>query len=176
MKTLLKVLSPILAIFLVVGGGLFGWNHLVADAPLQRVLDGDPRNAGIEARAHFDVYVRSSALVFDLKQVGPETAPVDVFRVFLGYASAMKAERFTTVTLAYRGTAKFMMTGDYFRQLGEEYGEQNPMYTTRTFAENLLTPEGRPAFDAIDGGVLAVLGAQMEQFGEVHRRWYIDAR
>lgn len=58
-----------------------------------------------------------------------------------------------------------MMTGDYFHQVGEEYGEQNPMYTTRTFAENLLTTEGRPAFDAIDDGALAVLGAQMEQFG-----------
>jgi hypothetical protein len=175
MRTFLKVFAVLFTILLVTGSGLWGCNYVRLQAPVQKVLDADSRNAGIEVRAHYALYIPGDTLVFDLRRVGPDLAPVDVFRVFLQYAQAMKAEQFKRVELAYQGRTKFILGGEDFRQMGVEYGDQNPMYTMRTFPEKLRTAEGLPAFETIEGGALGVLGAQMEQFGEFHRKWYIDA-
>lgn len=174
MKTALKTLSVTATILLVLGLGLCGWNYLVLQRPLQQVLEADSRNSGVEVNAHFGMYFAPETLVFDIRQLGPEVAPVDVFRVFLQYAQAMRDERYSIVELAHNSQTKFLIDGDYFHQLGVEYADQNPMYTMRTFTEHVRTPEGQPAFDTFEGGALGVLGAQMEQFNEFHRRWYID--
>jgi hypothetical protein len=48
------------------------------------------RNAGTEASAHYETYISPSVLVFDLKKVSGINSPVDVFRVFLQFASRVK--------------------------------------------------------------------------------------
>ena len=44
----------------------------------------------------------------------------------------------------------------------------------RTFPENVYRPDGARAFDSWTGGVLGVLGKQMEDFNEFHKQWYIE--
>jgi hypothetical protein len=113
-------------------------------------------------------------LVFNLERVTSQNSPMDVFRTFLQFADAVKHKRYGRVELAHRGTTKFIMAGEYFAQLGAEYGEQNPIYTLRTFPEHLYRPDGTSAYGTWTGGMIGVLGKQMEDFNDVHRQWYID--
>lgn len=58
--------------------------------------------------------------------------------------------------------------------MGVEYGTQNPVYTMRTFPENLYRPDGTAAFGTWTGGLFGVLGKQMEDFIEFHKQWYVN--
>ena len=138
------------------------------------VLESDPRNAGIEMHAHYGNYIWPSVLVLDLVAVTEESTPADVFRVFLQYASRLKDEEFEVIRLGFRGETKFLLQGEYFQDLGSEYGVQNPVYTMRTFPENVYTENWEPAFPTWTGGLLGVAGKQMEDFSEFHRQWYIE--
>ena len=122
-------------------GIIYAINHAV-NGPLQKVIVDDVRNAGVEAKAHYG-NVGLSVLVFDLRNVSSTVSRADVFRVFLQYAKAMKEKRFDKVQLAWRGKTKFVISGSYFQKLGQEFDLQNPVYTIRTFPENLRTPTGR---------------------------------
>lgn len=153
---------------------LFLWNHLALQVPLLRVVNADPRNVGIEARAHFGSYVAPNVLVFDLRTVSGQKSPADVFRLLLQFASEVKGEEFAVVQLAHRGDTKFLLDGQYFKQLGVEYGEQNPVYTMRTFPQHLLLPDGEKAYPTWEGGWLGVTGKQLEDFGAFHEAWYIS--
>ena len=78
------------------------------------------------------------------------------------------------VKLSHAGNEKFRITGEYFKKLGLEFGEQNPVYTIRTMPQNLYKPDGTAAFGTWTGGVLGVLNNQMEDFNEFHRQWYVS--
>jgi hypothetical protein len=158
------VVSAVAAVFFL--------NHAV-NAPLQKVIDDDPRNEGVMANAHYDGF-EFSTLVFDLKDISGTNSRADLFRVFLHYAHAMKDKDFESVELAFRGTTKFVVSGPYFKTLGKEFDSQNPLYTIRTFPENLQTPEGERAFPVWEGGMLGVLQAQMNDFNEFHDQWYLN--
>ena len=58
--------------------------------------------------------------------------------------------------------------------LGEEFGEQNPVYTIRTFPEHLSRPDGAQAFSTWTGGILGVLSKQMDDFNKFNKEWYIE--
>jgi hypothetical protein len=154
--------------------GIAGWNYTVLQRPLDAVMAEDPRNAGLTARAHFASYAQPREVVFDLRTVDTDKAPVDVFRLFLQFAERLQGHRFDRVVLAHRGVAKFQIDGAYFQQLGREYSTQNPAYTMRTFPEHLFRPDGTQAFGQWSGGVLGVLKKQMEDFAEFHERWYLN--
>jgi hypothetical protein len=98
---------------------------------------------------------------------------MDVFRAFLQYAQAMKDRDFAKVILAARGTSKFTLDGSYFRELGREYTTQNPMYTIRTFPTHLVAMDGSKPFSEYQGGILAVLEKEMEQFTDFSDQWYV---
>ena len=153
---------------------LSGVNCLMLGAPLADVLESDPRNSGIDIRAHYGNYVFPATLVLDLVAVGGESAPADVFRVLLQYASRLQEDEFEAVHLSFQGETKFLLKGAYFRELGLEYGTQNPVYTMRTFPENVYTENWEQAFPTWSGGLLGVMGKQMEDFSEFHRQWYIE--
>jgi hypothetical protein len=159
---------------LIVGGGIWLSNYQSVGRPLTRVLTSDPRNAGISASAHFGGYVNRPVLVFDLQTVSGTNRPMDVFRVLLQFSAEMKQRRFTRVELTHRGQIKFFIAGDYFEQLGNEYSEQNPVYTMRTFPEHLFMPDGSRAYETWSGGLLGVLSKQMEDFNDFHRKWYLN--
>lgn len=151
---------------------IFGVNHFTLQGPMSDVLEADPRNKGIAVTVHFGNYIIPSELIFDLTDTSDFNSPADVSRVFLQYAEALKAKEFQWVILAYRGTRKFKLDGSYFRTLGEEYETQNPAYTIRTFPENVYELDNTAAFGTWTGGLLGVLGKQMEDFNEFHKRWY----
>lgn len=169
-----RVLVFLVGLLVLTVGGVVTANYVALGRPVARVLQADVRNVGISASAHFGGYVDPSVVVFNLEGVSSQNSPMDVFRTFLQFAAVMKDKRLTRVELAHRGTTKFIMTGEYFAQLGAEYGEQNPIYTLRTFPEHLYHPDGTPAYGTWTGGMLGVLGKQMEDFNDVHRKWYIE--
>jgi hypothetical protein len=160
------VLAAVLAV-------VFGVNFIILQSPMSEVLDGDPRNEGIAVSVHFGKYINPSELVFNLKDVSGSNSQADVSRVLLQYAEALKTKGFARVILAYKGTQKFQLKGSYFRTLGEEYGTQNPVYTMRTFPENVYKLDGTAAFGTWTGGLLGVAGKQIEDFNEFHKRWYL---
>ena len=149
-------------------------NYLFVEKPLHEVIAADPRNKGIEVRTRYGDYYKPSVLVFDLKNVSEENSSADVFRVFLKYAEIMKERNFDNVILSFRGNPKFQLKGDYFKKLGVEFEVQNPIYTIRTFSENVYKIDGSNAFSTWIGGMLGVLKNQMEDFNTFHQQWYRD--
>jgi len=125
--------------------------------------------------AHLRWGIDPTTVVIDLWDLSPTASMADVDRTMLDMAAALKGRSFTTAQLAYRGTTKFQMRGDYFRQLGEERDWQNPLYTIRTMPSNLLDSSGRSAFETWTGGLLGVMGQQMEDHQSMHRKWYLES-
>ena len=151
-----------------------GINYLNLQRVVGQVEDGDSRNNGIEVFAHYKYFINPDVLVYDLRNVAGTSSPVDVTRVLLQFAEQQKEKQFANVELTFKGEDKFVMDGDYFRKLGQEYSIQNPAYTLRTLPQNLFRPDGSRAYGEWSGGVLGVLTRQMEDFASWHRAWYID--
>lgn len=149
-------------------------NYFSVSSALFDVIKSDSRNTGIYAVAHYQNYISSSFLVFDLRDVSNTNSPSDVFRVFLQLASRMKDKDFEQVLLAHQGVMKFQLKGSYFKTLGEEFENQNPVYTIRTFPENISRLDGTQAFGTWTGGIIGVLGEQMNDFNKFHQEWYIN--
>jgi hypothetical protein len=166
----IKVLG---AIILVAICTIAGWNYIAAQRPASEVIGKDPRNAGISVFAHYEGFVNPNVLVFDLRSISGSNSPIDVSRVLLQYADKVQEKSFSQVILSYRGTPKFMLKGEYFRTLGREYDFQNPVYTLRTLPENVYNIDGTPAFGTWTGGWLGVVGKQMENLNDFHKRWYL---
>ena len=113
----------IISVFLVAGViGLFTVNYLMLGRSMTDVLKSDPRNSGIHITAHYGYYLLPSVLILDVKGVSNENSPADVFRVLLQYASEIQKMEFDKVSLNSKDKAKFTLKGNYFRELGKEYG------------------------------------------------------
>ena len=171
-KKKIAIIVGILILASVVG--IYCFNQFQLQSPMNDVLEMDYRNNEIEVSVHFGNYVNPSILVFDLKSVSTQKSMADVFRVFLQFAEAMKERKFDTIELSYRGKTKFKIDGNYFQTLGEEYSWQNPVYTMRTFSENLKNPDGTRAYPEWTGGLLGVTKEQMEYFNDFHMKWYLE--
>jgi hypothetical protein len=93
--------------------------------------------------------------------------------VFQSAQALYDAKRsFDRVILARDGTPVFVMKGEEFLQIGMEYGAgQNPVYLIRTLPEKLYRPSGKPAFGRWEGGLLGVLGKQMEDATNAAKQW-----
>jgi hypothetical protein len=168
MKRRAAVLVAVAFVGVVAVGALC--NYVFVQRHLSSVVHADPRSNGITVFAHYKFFVLPRSVVFDLRRVSGESSPADVSRVLLQFAEALKDNMLTDVTLSYRGSPKFVLKGEYFHTLGIEYGTQNPVYTMRTFPENVYKLDGSPAFGTWTGGWLGVLGKQMEDFNEFHKQ------
>ncbi len=173
-KILLLMLTGLVLLVGCGVGGVWMYNETTLQKPLQRVFLSDPRNHVVKAKAHFDGWVNTHKVVFDLTDVADEANQMDVFRVLLQYATELKSHQYQQVVLAAYGQKKFAMPGDYFQQLGREFGAQNPVYTMRTFSHHVSTMDGAKPFPETDGGILWVLNKEMEQFSDFNKRWYLD--
>lgn len=166
----------LLVIGITIGCGLvFLMNFIALQKPMLHVLDDDPRNKGISVFTHYGMLVNSNELVFDLREISGENSAADVSRVLLQYADAQKNKQFKKIILSYKGERIFQLKGEYFQTLDGEYGTQNPVYTMRTLPENVYEIDGSPAFETWTGGWLGVVGKQIEDFNEFHKRWYLSA-
>ncbi len=166
----------VLALFVCCGivGGIWLYNYMTLQVPLDKLSVTDAKNAVVKVNAHYGGWVDFNTVVFDIKDLSGEASRLDVFRVLLQFAETQKGRQFQRVILAARGQNKFVIPGDYFQQLGQEYHTQNPMYTVRTFAPHVTAMDGSHPFGEYSGGILAVLGKEMEQFTEFHNEWYIN--
>lgn len=169
-----KKISGVLAALAIFVAAVFIVNPLTLQRPMSKILEADPRNDGIVVSAHYGNYLNPSELTFDLKEVSGSNSPADVSRVLFQYAEALQDRKFDQVIISYRGTQKFYFEGLYFQNLGKEYGTQNPVYTMRTLPENVFTRDGSAAFGTWTGGLLGVVGKQMEDFNEFHKQWYLS--
>ena len=167
-----KVLWAIASVIIIVGS-IYSLNYFSLNRPVKNKTNADARNHGIKFDLHYKNYVQTSMLVFNLTQV-KDKAPIDVFRLLLQTASALKNRKFKNIQLSYKGAAKFTIKGEYFSELGNEYGEQNVVYTIRTFAENLYDNNGQLAYSEWTGGIIGVLEKQMEDFEDFNKKWYIN--
>jgi hypothetical protein len=172
-KNSVAVLLFGLGILALVGGiYLYGYEKL--QQPMNDAMQSDPRNVGIEVAVHYENWIPGGSMIYDLRDISSDKSPADVFRLFLQYAAKMKEERFERVVLAHRGDQKFYIDGSYFQKLGEEYDVQNPVYTVRTFPENVRRMNGTAAFEHWEGGIFAVAKHQMEDFEEFYRDWFVS--
>lgn len=163
-----------LAIVVALAVTVFTVNYVQLQAPMNSVADSDPRNEGVDVRVHYGSYVNPSVLVYDLRNVSGDKSRLDVMRVLLQYAEHVQDKEFETVELAYRGDTRFKLDGSYFQTLGQEYELQNPVYTLRTFPENVMRPDGSSAFGSWTGGLLGVVGEQMDDLNRFNDEWYLN--
>jgi hypothetical protein len=164
-----------LGIILIIIGGIYGYNHYSIDQLVQHELNSDERNSGIVFDAHYENYVQIDLLVLDLKKISGGKSNADIFRALWQSAYALKDDHFKTVKLEYQGDAKFIIPGDFFKSLGNEYNNENPIYVIRTFPENVLNLEGQHAYEAVYGGVLGVMEAEMDNFNDFAKKWYLNS-
>ena len=153
---------------------VFAWNYVALQRNASQVIENDPRNKGIEVISHYEWLVNPNVVVFDLRNVSDQNSQLDVTRTLLQFSEKLKDHKFDHVVLAYKGNPRFLLKGDYFHTLGIEYNTQNPVYTIRTLPENVYNLDGTSAFGTWTGGVLGVLGKQMEDFGDFQKRWYLS--
>jgi len=148
-------------------------NYALVHHDMRMAIESDDRNSGLVFYAYHENFVVPGTIVIDLRGVSVTNSQADVFRLLLQFAAKQKDKTYQRVILAFRGDPRFILKGEYFKKLGQEYETQNPVYTMRTFSENVLNVDGMPAFGAWTGGFVGVLGKQMEDFTELHHRWYI---
>ena len=152
---------------------VWGINFISLQAPLNSVISSDDRNSGVKASASYQWMINPSVLVFSVDGAS-SASPADVSRILLQYAERLEGRKFSSVLLAQKGKPIFLLKGDYFKQLGEEYGVQNVIYTLRTMPENVFELDGSPAFSSWSGGWLGVMGQQLDDLNNFHRRWLVD--
>jgi hypothetical protein len=129
---------------------------------------------GVSAISYYEYGILPNTIVYDIWGVGPNSSQAGILGGFFRFSDRLKDRTFTKVILSYRGTPRFVLGGDDFHTIGQEFEFQNPIFTLRTLPEKLKTPDGMQAFDSWSGGMLGVLNAQMEDVNEMGRRWYLN--
>jgi len=137
-------------------------------------VTGRPINKGISVLTYHHYLVNPGTLVIDIRSVDSNKAPIDVMRVFFQIAEQFKEREFSEVRLAFRGETRFLIRPERFRTIGREYSFQNPLYVIRTLPEDLLLPDGRPAYSRWTGGWLGVMNRQMDDFTDFYKRWFVN--
>ena len=155
-------------------GGIWLHNWDPFGKSMDDVIASDKRNKDVQAEAYYNGWFNRDTIVFNLKDVSGQSSPLDIFRVLLQFAQSQKDHEYKQVILAAYGEKKFVVTGDYFHQLGVEYSTQNPMYTMRTFPHHVATMKGEHPFPEFEGGMFGVLGKEMEEFKQMNAQWYMN--
>lgn len=168
-----KIIRPVLIIIFILIA-IYSYNYVSLQMPSNNITSEDSRNQGINFETHYEYYVNTSTLIFNLKNIPLDKAPADIFRTFLQTSSALKDKNFKEIKLAYKGKVKFILKGNYFSTLGNEFGTQNPMYTIRTIPQNLYSLDGTSVYSEWSGGMLGVLGKQMDDFNDFMKEWCLN--
>ncbi len=159
----------IFAIALV--AALIGMNWVRVNEPTQNALK---YRDSFDALGYYQYGVNPKTIVFDLRDVGPRASAADVMGGFLDFADEFSDREFKNVILAYKGTQKFILSGRDFKMLGITRSTENPVYLLRTFPEKLRTMDGQRAYGSWTGGMIGVLGAQMDDLNKMADEWFRD--
>lgn len=141
---------------------------------MNNTLNNDTRNKGISVWVHYKWFINPFELKYDVRDVSKDNSTLDVNRVMLQFSERIKEQKFKKVYLSYRGEDKFYFNGDYFQKLGKDYEFQNPIYTLRTIPENVYSLDNSKKYGTWEGGMLGVLGKQLEDLNSFAKDWYLD--
>lgn len=170
MKKLFYIIPIIVIILFSVS--IYAYNYLTFQTEMNKVIENDSRNKGIDVSVHYKNYLpTTNVLIFDLKEVSGSNSKTDVFRVLLQFAEKVQNKKLDEVILSYKGKDRFKLKGNYFGKLGREYNIENPLYTMRTFPENVLTMNGLDAFPVWTGGLLGISNEQIQDFNKFFDEW-----
>lgn len=134
------------------------------------VISNDARNENVD----FDLVQSGKNLRYCVNDLSGEGSAMDVFRILLQTADLLKERDFEEVELCFRRETRFLLGGDDFKVMGNEFGEQNPMYTIRTFPEKLSLVDGERAYEEHRGGVLYLMRVQMADFQDMNKKWFMN--
>jgi len=172
----------IIIILLFAGGWFYGYEKIISkinpeylckDLNINQLLEEkDSRNKGINISICYKSADERNIIIIEIHSLSKDKSRADVFRYILQAAEQLKNKQFEKVEFAYKGVSKFYILGDYFRKLGEEYSWQNPIYTQRTFPENVKSMDGDNAFPSWTGVMIGVLQKQTEDNIKFHDEWY----
>jgi len=154
-KKLVFVGTPLLAALVGYSANLF-----LLQEPVNEIIHRNAAFQGMEVSAHYEYWVVPGVVVYDLKKLGFRQTPIDVHTAFLEFAKKMRERRYSRVDLSYRGTTKFSINGDGFRQLGDEYARRNFDFVLYAFPK-LFHPHAVQSAPSDRDALL-----------EFHRQWY----
>ena len=152
---------------------LAAWNYVGVYGPVSTKLAEDMRNNKLSIWVHRQYWVSPTTIVFDLRGASEEAAALDVARALFQSAEGLQEHRFERVILAHRGEAKLYLQGEYYQDLGQRFKTENPVYLLRTLPENVHKLDGSKAYGTWTGGILGVMGKQMEDLGTMAEDWYL---
>ena len=166
-------LLSLLAAAVCVPAAVYAFNVATVSHPVSSALAADARNEAFTIRAHLGSYVQPGVLVLDLVSA-EDASPVDLWRGLFQSAQAFheRGRTFERVEMARGGEIVFLLDGEDFATLGSEFAfGQNPVYMIRTLPEKLQNPDGSSAYGTWTGGLLGVLGQQLNDTNDAARRW-----
>lgn len=153
---------------------IYAVNYLTLNTYLQSILKDDSRNKTLAISTSYQYYINPKTIVVDVKSVDDDNSLSDILRSLFQLAEKLKERDFDKVILASSGKHKFYIDGEHFKKIGEEHEYQNPVYTLRTLPENIYTLDGKQAYPNWTGGVLGVMGKQMEDLNEFGKKWVLE--
>lgn len=169
MKKFIKILGvPFIVIVLILA-----WNYFQVFSPVSTKIKNDDRNKNITVWVYHQFALNPNVIVFDLRSVTVGASTIDVTRSLFQSAEAIKDKSFDKVILSYEGREKFYLEGAFFKNLGMEFGTQNPVYTLRTLPENIRNLDGTHPYGTWTGGWLGVTSRQMEDLKQFSNDWFL---
>ena len=169
-----KTVLVLFTIILLGLGGIYSINYFSLQSLMNTLIKNDNRNSGIDVSVHYKYYIIPTSLVYDLRGISGPKTKMDVFRVLLQFAEKIDSKQFDEIILCYKGEERFLLDGSYYQTIGREYCIQNPVYTMRTFPENVKNTNGTSAFSSWSGGWPGVMSKQLEDFNEFNDGWYLN--
>ena len=149
-------------------------NYITLQNKLNNVITNDYRNADVNISVHYQYYILPKKIVFDIKKIGVDKSPIDIYRLLFQFAEITKNNQYNQVILSYKGKNKYYLNGSYWKKIGDEYSWQNPIYTLRTLPENVYKLDGTKAYNNWTGGMLGVLSQQMDDLNNLSAEWFIE--
>jgi hypothetical protein len=171
----MRFVLKVLAVLFVAVVGIASFNYQRVYRPVSMAWATDTRNNDVEIWPHLDFLVLPSTLVLDFRGMAGSKARVDVMRMVMQAAVALRDTEFNQVKLSYRGQVRFLLDGSDFKELGTEFARgQNPVFLINNFPEKLKNADGTRAFSKWTGGWLGVARAQIDDFNSFNDRWYLN--
>lgn len=151
--------------------------HLVVDggpppAPFPPSATEAAARRGVEFALSYDSLLATDVLVIDLVRVAPTTRRMDVIAALLDVAEYQRGRRFARVLLARSGARRFVLTGDYFAELGGvRQTDMNPMLLLRSIPGNARDMDGGAPYPPARATNIMGAVAELERSNEFIDRW-----
>ncbi len=157
-----KAVLGLLILALVVGAGLWGYNYVTLQMPINKVL-AESAETQIGVKAHFARWHRFDVIVFNITSAGGEQVAQRALKLFFEFAAKEKDRNVGSVNLALNGRVFLVVPGETFRKLGEQFGAQPMVELVRILGTTSTLPGGRPV-GSVDKRILKhFLGGLMPQ-------------